>query len=118
MPGLQRSQNKTGSSGKRHFKPRYGNNQNSKNNNQPKMREMKFHLHGTDSSKKAETFEKIREDIISKIKRTFTNAMDIAQSIQDGTKKTFAEPTLGTSTETDPAFRHKENDDRLTEEDL
>lgn len=65
-----------------------------KNSNQPKSRELKFHLHGTDSSKKSERFEKIKEDIISNIKRTFANAIDIAHSIQDNAKKTYKEPEL------------------------
>ena len=120
MPGLQnnkngsgsnqRSQNRgTRSSGRRQYKSRSGSNtQNTKTNTQPKSRELKFHLHGTDSSKKAETFEKIKDDIISKIKQTFVNAMDIAQSIQNGVRKSYKEPELAEPAETDPDKKARE----------
>ena len=101
MPGLQnnnngsgsnqRSQNRgTRSSGKKWYRSKSGSNNQTtkvKANNQPKVRDLKFHLHGTDSSKKAEMFEKIKDNIVPKIKQTFVNAMDIAQSIQNGVRK-------------------------------
>ena len=40
----------------------------SKGNNQPSkptVRELKYHMHGTEAHRKAETFEKIKDDIIS-----------------------------------------------------
>ena len=117
MPGLQNSNSGSGSnqrsqrngnksSGRKWYRSKSGsNNQTTKGkaNNQLKAREMKFHLHGTDSSKKAETFEKIKDYIVSRIKRTFVNAMDIAQSIQDGARVTYNEPVMAETTETDPA---------------
>ena len=72
MPGLQNNNSGSGSnqksqrngnksSGKIWYRSKSGNNNQTtkKANNQIKAREMKFHLHGTDSSKKAETFKKI-----------------------------------------------------------
>ena len=112
MPGLQnnsgnkntqRNGNKN-SSRRRYFRPKNGSNSTAKNktNNQLKVRELKFHLHGTESSKKAEIFERIKEDIVSKIKRTFSNAMNIAQSVKEGTRVTYSEPAMAEPTETDP----------------
>ena len=112
MPGLQNSSSNKGSqgsgnkrngSGKRWHRSKGGSNSSKSKptNNQQKTRELKFHLHGTESSKKAETFEKIKEEIVSRIKRTFSNAMDIAQSVQEGKKKTYKESEMGETTETD-----------------
>ena len=122
MPGLQNNNNGSGSnqwsqnrgtrsSGKKWYKSRSGSNNQTtkaKANNQPKARELKFHLHGTDSSKKTEIFEKIKDNIVSRIKRTFVNTMDIAQSIQDGARKSYEEPVLDEPTETDPDKKARE----------
>ena len=48
---------------------------------------MKFHMHGTDANKKAETFSKIKEDIISRIKRTFKDPLDVASSLKMARKR-------------------------------
>ena len=114
MPGIQnnssnksgqRNGNKNNCSGKKWYRSKGGNNPSKSKtaNNQQKARDLKFHLHRTDSSKKAETFEKIKDEIVSRIKRTFSNAMDIAQSIQDGARITYTEPVMAEPTETDPA---------------
>ena len=74
MPGIQnnssnksgqRNGNKNNSSGKKWYRSKGGNNpsKNKAANNQQKARELKFHLHGTDSSKKVETFKKIKSKI-------------------------------------------------------
>ena len=72
MAGLQNNSTKQSNqnngkgksgSGKKWYRPK-GQSNSSKgknNNNQPKGRELKFHLHGADNSKKAETFERIKE---------------------------------------------------------
>ena len=95
--------NKKSGSGKKWYRSKGGNNSSKgkNSNNQPKSRELKFHLHGTESSKKAETFEKIKEEIVSRIKWTFQNSMDIAKSIQEGKRVTFKEPEMGETTESD-----------------
>ena len=75
-------------------------NTNSKNNNgnsgksasqtvKLSVRELKFHMHGTDANKKAETFEKIKDDIISRVKRTFKDPLDVASSLKNAKVKTF-----------------------------
>ena len=40
-------------------------------------------MHGTDAHRKAETFEKIKDDIICMVKRTFKDPLDIASSLKD-----------------------------------
>ena len=71
MPGLQNSSNqksnqrngsKSNRSGRKWYRSKSGNNSTTKGkpaNNQLKARELKFHLHGTESSKEGETFERI-----------------------------------------------------------
>ena len=65
-------------------------------------------MHGTDANKKAETFGKIKEDIVSRVKRTFKDPLDVASSIKDGKEKTFKEPDLGQSTKMGGAEAHEE----------
>ena len=69
---------------------------------------MKFHMHGTDANKKVETFGKIKEDIISRIKRTFKDPLDAACSLKGGKEKTFKEPELGQSEKAGDAKALKE----------
>ena len=69
---------------------------------------MKYHIHDTDAHKKAKTFEKIKEDIVSCVKRTFKDPLDIASSLKDLKEKTFREPDMGTSTKTGDAKAHEE----------
>ena len=68
-----------------------GNNQ-PKNNSKPKQRELIFHLHDSTLRKTSESFNKIREAIIIKIEKTFEDSLDIVNSIETNTKKTFNEP--------------------------
>ena len=60
---------------------------------------MKYYMHGTDAHRKAETFEKIKEDIVSRVERTFKDPLDIVSSLKDLKEKTFKEPDMGTSGE-------------------
>ena len=113
--GQNGSQNNKNQGGRRQWRPRNinsrNNQSNSRNNNQPAKvtsREMKFHMHGTDANEKAETFGKIKEDIISRIKRTFKDPLDVASSLKDGKEKTFKEPELGQSDKAGDAKAHKE----------
>ena len=65
-------------------------------------------MHGTDANKKAETFEIIKEEIISRIKRTFKDPLDVASSLKEGKEKAFTEPKLGQSEKTGDAKAHEE----------
>ena len=82
-----------------------------KSNNQPikpTVRGMKYHMHGTDACKKAEIFGKIKEDIVSCVKRTFKDPLDAADSLKDLKEKTFKEPEMGTSSKKGDAKAHEE----------
>lgn len=122
MPGLensgsnqkssQRNGGENNGSGRKWYRSKSGNNATTKSkttNNQLRARELKFRMHGTESSKKAETFKKIKDDIVSRIKRTFINAMDIAKSIQNNARITHGEPEMGETTETDAAKLARED---------
>ena len=66
-------------------------------------------MHDSDARKKSELFEKIREAIVLKIQKTFEKNADIATSIESGTKHTFTEPTMKTSSHATPAFAARQD---------
>ena len=80
-------------------------NTSTRNNNLPKVRELKFYLHDLIGRKQSESFGKIREAIITKIQKTFEDSVDIVASLEARTKKVFDEPdepeatTAGTAAE-------------------
>ena len=90
-----------------------GNNQ-PKNNSKPKQRELIFHLHDSTLRKTSESFNKIREAIIIKIEKTFEDSLDIVNSIETKTKKTFSEPQAAEAATTGTA-KEKARKDRLSE---
>ena len=65
-----------------------------KNNNSPKVRELKFYLHDSANRKTSESFNKIREAIITKIQKTFADSVDIVASLEAKTKKVYDEPNM------------------------
>ena len=64
----------------------------SKNNNLPKIREYKFYLHDSAQRKTSESFNKIKEAIITKIQKTFDDSIDVVESLEKKTKKVYEEP--------------------------
>ena len=68
-------------------------------------KEMKFYLHDLDSRKRSESFNRIKQHIILKIQETFSNSLDITESIESNTEKTFTSPVLQRSTKADQAER-------------
>ena len=66
----------------------------SKSNNPPKIREYKFYLHDSAQRKTSESFNKIKESIITKIQKTFDDSVDIVASLEANTKKVYAEPNV------------------------
>ena len=65
---------------------------NNKSNNLAKNRELKFHLHDSAQRKTSESFNKIVEAIVTKIQKTFDDSVDLVTSIEQKTKKVYAEP--------------------------
>ena len=60
-----------------------------KSNNSPKVRELKFYLHDSANRKTSESFNKIREAIITKIQKTFADSVDVVASLEEKTKKVY-----------------------------
>ena len=73
------------------------------------VRELKFYLHDSQLRKSSESFTKIKEAIITKIKKTFENPNAIAESLSSNKRKTFTKPELQQSTETDADAKQLEN---------
>lgn len=71
---------------------------NGQNGNKPKIREYKFHLHNSAQKKTSESFGKIKEHIILKIKKTFDTPLEVAESLKTGTRTVTLEPNMFTST--------------------
>lgn len=97
-------------------KPFYRNKRKSENatGNKPRLiREMKFHMHDSQQRKSSESFHRIKESIVTKIKTTFENPAKIAESINSMTLAVLSEPELTASTKTDAAA--KELDNRMLE---
>ena len=57
-------------------------------------RELKFHMHDSALRKNAEFFGKVKEAIVLRIQKTFTNGRDLSECLWDGTEKVFNEPIL------------------------
>ena len=64
----------------------------SKNNNLPKIRELKFYLHDSAQRKTSESFNKIREAIITKIQKTFEDSVDVVASLEAKAKMSMKNP--------------------------
>ena len=78
--------------------------------NTPKLiRELKFHMHDSDQRKMSESFHKIKEAIVTKIKSTFQNPLKIAESITSMRLSTFSEPVLTESVKIDANEKALEN---------
>ena len=93
-------------------KPFYRNKRNSENatSNKPRLtREMKFHMHDSQQRKSSESFHKIKESIVTKIKSTFENPAMIAESIRSMTLAVLSEPELKASTKVDAAEKALDN---------
>ena len=74
------------------------------------IREMKFHLHDSESRKSSESFRKIKEAIVIKINVSFDNPIEIGESLKTGVKYVFEKPTIEKSTNDDDAgIRAQEN---------
>ena len=86
----------------------------SKNNNSPKIRELKFYLHDSANRKTSESFNKIREAIITKIQKTFADSVDVVASLEAKTKKVYDEPNIPEAT-TEGTDAEKARKDRLAE---
>ena len=86
----------------------------SKNNNLPKIRELKFYLHDSVQRKQSESFNKIREAIITKIQKTFEDSVDIVASLEAKAKKVFDEPDVPEAT-TEGSADEKARKDRIAE---
>ena len=67
---------------------------NGKNNNLPKMRELKFYMHDSVQRKQSESFGKIKEAIITKIQKTFDDSVDLVASLENNVKKIYIEPVI------------------------
>ena len=86
----------------------------SKNNNSPKIRELKFYLHDSANRKTSESFNKIREAIITKIEKTFADSVDVVASLEAKTKKVYDEPDMPEAA-TEGTDAEKSRKDRLAE---
>ena len=90
----------TKGSNRRRFNRRRNNSQKSASspnpatNNEPKIREFKFYLHDSAQRKSSESYNKIVDNIIIKIQKTFDQPIEIADSIKNKAKKVFTEPEL------------------------
>ena len=73
------------------------------------VREMKFHLHDSQQRKSSESFAKIKEAIITKIKKSFKNPNTIEESLSSNSKKIFTKPKKQESTETDADAKNMQN---------
>ena len=62
---------------------------------------MKFHLHDSEAQKCLEAYDKIRKNIILKIQETFQNSLNVTESLEKGTKKTFTKPKKDVSQDQD-----------------
>ena len=78
------------------------------------MREYKFYLYDLAQRKTSESFNKIKEAIVTKIQKTFDDAVDVVSSIETETKKVYTEPSVpeAATTGSDEA---KERADRISE---
>ena len=86
----------------------------SKNNNPLKTRELKFYLHDSAQRKTSESFNKIKEAIITKIQKTFEDSVDVVESLEKKTKKVYEEPDFpNAATEGTPEARARK--DRMSE---
>ena len=86
----------------------------SKNNNSPKVRELKFYLHDSANRKTSESFNKIRDAIITKIQKTFADSVDVVASLEGKTKKVYDEPSMPEAA-TEGTDAEKARKDRLAE---
>ena len=75
---------------------------NGQNDGKTKIKEHKFHMHDSAQRKTSESFGKIRDAIILKINKTFDTPLEVVESIRTGAKMIPNEPTLVSSTATDP----------------
>ena len=66
----------------------------SRNNNPSKVREYKFYLHDLAQRKISESFNKIKEAIITRIQKTFDDSVDVVASLESKTRKVYAEPDV------------------------
>ena len=73
------------------------------------VREIKFHLHNSQQRKSSESFTKIKEAIITKIKKQYKNPNPIVESFSSNYKKTFTKLKKQESTETDADAKNTEN---------
>ena len=87
---------------------------NSKNNNPPKIREYKFYLHDSAQRKTSESFNKIKEAIITKIQKMFDDSVGVVASLESKTKKVYAEPDVPDAA-TDGTEEAKARKDRISE---
>ena len=74
---------------------------------------MRFHLHDSASRKNSESFAKIKEAIVLKIKETFDSPRHVAESISSKVKKVFNDPVRVESQESDPARKAIEDQTNL-----
>ena len=86
----------------------------SKNNNPPKVRELKFYSHDSAQRRTSESFNKIREAIITKIQKTFEDSVDVVASLEAKAKKVYAEPTVPNAA-TEGTDEAKARKDRISE---
>ena len=54
------------------------------------MMEMKFHMHDTKQRKTSDSFERIKEKIVSEIKREFDKSNHVVTSIETGVIRNFS----------------------------
>ena len=73
------------------------------------IREMKFHLHDSESRKSSESFRKIKEAIVNKVNLSFDNPIEIGKSLKTGIKFVFEKPEIETSTDDEAGIRAQEN---------
>ena len=95
MTGNKKKSNSRSGYGKKQFygtKKKVGTSKAGSQNNS--SRKLKFHMHDSALRKNAESFGKVKEAIVLRIQKTFTNGRDLAECLQDGTEKVFNEPIL------------------------
>ena len=73
------------------------------------VRELKFYLHDSQLRKSSESFTKIKEVIITKIKKSLENPNTIVESLLLDLKKVFIKPKKQETTEANLATRDMEN---------
>ena len=82
---------------------------NGQNDSKSKTKEYKFHMHDSAQRKTSESFGKIREAIIMTINKTFDTPVEAVESIRTGAKMIPNEPTLVSSTVTEPLVKQAED---------